>query len=300
MSHPRKLSSEERGDDVYEFAQSLYEEKNFQEALSKFTDAIKLNERSSKIYLGRANTYQQLALMEKNSKEKRDLFELASKDILIAIKIGSKGIINLSELSQNAYLLGKYLYAKKDYAEAVYQFDLAIKLNSKFVNAYIERGTIFQEGIRTKYSATDRRNLIEAAINDYESAYKIDPNDKLALSNLGKAYCQYAEIEKEEKEFKKANKLFDKSYKFFSQLIKIYPSDAEAYCLLGNTLYNQHILLENTPQGIKTLDESIKNFEMAFKIDPQNHEIKKGRSLAIWKKTGELSELNSENRPSNK
>ncbi len=283
MSGQRKLTTLEQSELAHTIGLDLFKEKKFREALEKFSLAIELNPKSVDAYISRAHAYQQLALQENKSAACRNLFDLSTRDIIQASKLDPK---KKPALVQNAYLLGQQLHENKNFAEAVYQFDLVSTLDPLFINAYIARGNIFLERSQPIQNTADQERVISAAVTEYENALKIDTNNKKALTQLGKTLCMYAARKKAAQQFKYANELFEKSFQVLAQLTKKYPDDAEGFHLLGNTLFMQYELLKNTPQSAKKLADAIKYYNTAYVLNPEHQTNKTNRDIALCELNG--------------
>ena len=147
-------------------------------------------------------------------------------------------------------------------------FEMAIKINPRFVEAYNNLGNVFKEF----------KKLSEALYN-YDEAIKINPrfaeaynnrsivlNDLNRLDSALKSANKAIEINPKYAEAYNSNGLilkklerFEEALKSYSKAIEINPNFANAYINRGNILLNE----------IKQVDEALENFIKALKIDPK-------------------------------
>jgi tetratricopeptide (TPR) repeat protein len=166
---------------------------------------------------------------------------------------------------------------------------LTIDFDPEHISAHLELGDIIKHAAAKQANHANKRMLLDASNDYYERALKLNPSSEVANLKLAEGYMSKSEFEKSQNKFKDANLALEKSY----QLLKTFlskNSSPKALQLQGNTLVLQFILLENTPQGPKKLDEAIASLEKAFQLNPTLANIKKELDLAVWKKTGELSD----------
>jgi len=130
----------------------LFDKKNYQDAILKYTEALKLNPNSSAAYYNRGITYQNL----KN-------YSKAIEDYNEAIKFSGS---NLDAYNN----LGTIYTNLKKYDEAVATFSKIISLKSDYATAYLNRGAVFYYLKNYSQSLKDFNKAIELGLNTY-SAY---------------------------------------------------------------------------------------------------------------------------------
>jgi len=167
----------------------LFDKKNYQVAISRYNEAIKLNPNFFEAYYNRGVVYG----ISQN-------YIQAISDYTQAIKINPS-----FEVAYNNR--GAAYKDLKNYSQAISDYTQAIKLNPNYANAYYNRGIAYDD--LQKY---------EQAIADYTQAIKLNPKN----SNLYQAYSNrgvaYAMLEN-----------YEKSISDFTQAIRLNPNGAELY-----------------------------------------------------------------------
>ena len=107
---------------------------------------------------------------------------------------------------------GSVAHGNGDYDEAIKCFEKAIKLNSKYAEAYNNLGYAYAVG----------KENYEKAIKYYKKAIKLNRNYADAYLNLGRAYHR-------------GKQNYDKAIKCYEKSIKLNPQNAKAYNNLGYT-----------------------------------------------------------------
>lgn len=151
----------------------------------------------------------------------------------------------------------------------------------------------FAESLRARVNELEKSNKYEEAIKFYEELIELSPNDSLLVER--KAYILYDKLSRYTEAIKfydiaiklNPNKLSNYSWKirclselsntealnFCNFTLKLHPSGSLIYCLKG-------LLLED----LKKYDESIKCYEIAYRLDPQDHYLEnKNRVLKFLK-----------------
>ncbi len=75
------------------------------------------------------------------------------------------------------YFRGNAYFDKRQYDQAIQDYDRAIKLKPSYVNAFINRGRAYRY-----------KRQYDRAIEDFSQAIKLNPKNAQALSNRGNAY----------------------------------------------------------------------------------------------------------------
>jgi tetratricopeptide (TPR) repeat protein len=130
------------------------------------------------------------------------------------------------------FLQGTNKLDKKDYPGALQAYTEAIKLNSKYTQAYLGRGIIYI-----------KRKQYAQALADFNQVVKIEPN--LALSYIGRGL-----VYNNQKKYPEA--LAD-----LNQALKLDPNSALAYKSRGDVYYDQ-----------KKYPEALADYNQAIKLDP--------------------------------
>ncbi len=132
---------------------------NYAAAADLYGEAIKLNPRDATFYLARAEAYIHLAQPR-----------LARADYDQALKIKLP-----SPIDRYFAILGRGYAALKlaDYPSAIADFDKAIEFDPRAVRALLWRGY-----------AREMDGLADLALDDYERASSVDPNDRMARAGL--------------------------------------------------------------------------------------------------------------------
>ena len=213
----------------------LYYQKDYQGAISKFNDAIKINpnyfeayNNLGAVYLGLQNYSQaiedlnQAITLNPNFAEAYNNLGLAYyrlKNYTQAIENYTKSIdLNNPEL-HFPYNNRGLAYAKlKNYEQAFSDYNQAIKINSDYFEAYNNRGAAYY----------DLKNYSQA-ISDWTQAIQLNPNYAEAYNNRGVAYRKLQKYEQAIKDFTKSIELNNPELKF------PYSNRAKCYQALGKT-----------------------------------------------------------------
>ena len=158
-------------------------------------------------------------------------------------------------------------YNKKDYAKAAKELQGFIKDNPKDAQAHRLMADIFV-----------RQNKIADAIPEWETAVKIDGNDRVSRENLGAAYLQTQQFDKAAQVYKaayaKKPKDGDTAY-YYGLALAQGGHTAEALPVLQNAVVAKPTAPAYMQLGV-TLDKSGKHaeaadaFSAAAKLDPKN------------------------------
>ena len=147
-----------------------------------------------------------------------------------------------------SYDSARAAYEKNDNDRAIADYSDAIKLNPKYANAYVGRGSAW-------YAKKD----YDRAIADYDEAIRIDPNNGLSYLDRGFAWS--------------AKKDFDRAIADYDEAIRRYPTYAEAFDQRGHAW-----------QTKGNLDRAIADFGETIKIDPQHIDALNSRGRAYFYK----------------
>jgi tetratricopeptide (TPR) repeat protein len=139
---------------------------------------------------------------------------------------------------------GQANYRLKNYTEAIADFDAAITIDKKYDFAYAYRGYIKHD--LGKYTE---------AISEYSRAIEIDPNYSWYYISRGKAYCELD---------KGTEALYD-----YEQAIKLDPNNPNSYFHSGTEKIH-----------LKKYQDAITDFDQAIKLSPKYDGAYNNRGLA--------------------
>ena len=147
-----------------------------------------------------------------------------------------------------SYDSARAAYEKNDNDRAIADYSDAIKLNPKYANAYVGRGSAW-------YAKKD----YDRAIADYDDAIRIDPNNGLSYLDRGFVWS--------------AKKDIDRAIADYDEAIRRYPTYAEAFDQRGHAW-----------QTKGDLDRAIADFGETIRIDPQHIDALNSRGRAYFYK----------------
>ncbi len=226
QSEVQKIDSKILAEQKFNEGNELYYQKNYQGAISKYNDAIKLNPNYADAYNNRGAAYDEL----KN-------YQQAISDYNQSIKLNPN--------NATAYFNRGLTYANlQNYQQAISDWTQSIKINKNYVNAYYSRGIAYGELKNYQQAIDDYTKVIDlnkdyanayysrgltyykkgsyrVAILDYTQAIKLNPNYFEAYFNRGLAYGML--------------KNYEQAIKDFTEVIKLNPNDANAYVNRGIT-----------------------------------------------------------------
>ena len=167
--------------------------RNYNRAIADFTEALRLDPNNADTYIDRGNAYRyrgssgdyemairdytQAIRLDPNNADaycyrgiaynKARVYDLAIADLTQAIRLNP----NFADAYNNR---GIAVYSnRKDFVRAIADISQAIRLNPNFADAYNNRGNVY-------YS----ERLFYYAIEDYEVALRLDPNNATIRQNL--------------------------------------------------------------------------------------------------------------------
>ena len=146
--------------------------------------------------------------------------------------------------AQSSYRRGLDLFVKKDYDEAIKEFDEAIKLDPNHRSARYYRGQAWRE-----------KKDFDKAIQDFDEAIRINPQSSAYFRARGNAWL--------------AEKEYDKAIKDFNEAIRLNPKYAHGD--RGNAWYFK-----------REYDKAIKDYDEEIKLDPKQLSVFFNRGLA-WR-----------------
>ena len=165
---------------------AYYEKEELDKAISDYNTAIKLNPDDASAYNNRGNAY-----------DEKGEFDNAIRDYTEAIK-------RKPDYAE-AYINRGSAYAQKgDLDNAIKDYNIAIELQPDDTTAYINRGNVYID-----------KSKFELAIRDYTEAIKRKPDYAEAYNNRGVSYSKKGE--------------FDNAIKDFDKVIQLQPDSVELY-----------------------------------------------------------------------
>ena len=167
----------------FDSAVAAYDKNDFDQAMTGYNEAIKINPKFAAAYIGRGTV----------SHAKKD-YDGAIADYDEAIKIDpSYGV---------AYLDRGFAWsAKKDYDRAIADYDEAIRRYPTYAEAFDQRGHAWQT-----------KGNLDRAIADFGQAIKIDPKHIDALNSRGRAYFYKGDFAAAAADLLNSSKLTDDPY----------------------------------------------------------------------------------------
>jgi tetratricopeptide (TPR) repeat protein len=150
--------------------------KEYDKAISDFTEAIRLNPNYAESYFNRGNAYD-------------EEYDKAISDYNKAIRLDPR----YAKAYNNR---GWAYHDKKDYDKAIGDCNEAIRLKPNYADAYYGRG-----------SAYYNKKEYDKAISDLTEAIRLDPSNAWAYDKRGNAYKKQRKLDKAEADFAKADEL---------------------------------------------------------------------------------------------
>lgn len=150
------------------------------------------------------------------------------------------------ELSAPEYFDRARARPKNDLAGKIADYTNAIKLNSEYADAFINRGVAFTVS-----------GKLDTAIDDLNEAIRLNPKSSEAYVQRGNAY--------------KSKRDSERAIADFSEAIRLDPKNINAYIGRGN-MYN----FERENQ------KAVKDFQKVLEINPDHHDAKVMRDYVDW------------------
>jgi len=247
----------------------LYELAGYDEALTNYLAAVKLNPNYAACFNNIANTFQQLgkhndALAYYNKAitlkpEQADFYLNRAKSLRLLDKhrdaiMDYKHAITLKPDYPEAYNnIGNTLQELGQYQDSLACYDIAIKLKPDYVGAYNNRGGAFQQLKRYNES-----------IESYDKAIELKPDYADAYNNKGTTLQEMM--------------YYDDALSHYNKATELNPYYADAYVNQGN-IYHE----------IKRYDEALGSYHNAIKLRPDHAEAYNNLSNTLASK-GEMDE----------
>jgi len=190
------LTRVNRGEDFY------YEGK-YDDAIKEFDQAIQMNPNFIDAYYFRGNSYSAKGDMTRAIANWEVVLRLNPNHPTAGTYISIVRQIDSQMKARNHFNTGITYFNKKDYDQAIVEFNEAIRLAPNLVQAYSNRGQIYH-----------MKGDLNRAIADYTQAIQIEPNYENALFNRATAYYDKGD--------------FDRAIADLEAVLKINPNNSNA------------------------------------------------------------------------
>jgi len=167
-----------------------------------------------------------------------------------------------------AYLRAQAAYENADFDQAIKLFDEVIRLDPKYVQAYVSRGMAWNEKSEPARALKDFNDAVKVdprfapaffhrgmtwsarkeydkAVQDFNAVLALDPEDDAALFNRGVAWSQKGD--------------HDRAIKDFDASIKLDDTFAPAFVSRGDALAAK-----------KQYEKALKDYEESIRLDPKD------------------------------
>lgn len=222
-------------------AKECMKTKDFDSAISVFTEAINFNQTHGGAFAGRGEAYYN-----------KGMYDEAKKDASEAIKLQpdnttARDLLNKTnaEKGKQWFTQGKTSVEKGDFNSAIKKFTKAVESNPNDGAAYEERGEIFL-----------MKRMYDEAIRDFSEAIKIDPKSAFAYYKRGNAFSK--------------KQYYDRAIDDYTQAINIRQDDERFYYNRGNKY------LKKTDY-----DSAIDDYKKAIEIKPDYTKAHNNLSIAL-------------------
>jgi tetratricopeptide (TPR) repeat protein len=213
----------------------------YQEALTDYDQAISLNQAETDKYLKNLEQYSHLSDFEKASIDNAEIFETKHD---LAVPYYGRGVANAG--------LGNKDAAMKD-------FEMAIKIDSKYGDAYCERGLLKHAMGNKDEGCIDLRTGADLgsakAKDEYETHFCWNSSLNYAKEGLSKYRL----------------KQYDAALTDFNLAVKLNPDSAVNFLRRGLCYY-----------GMGKFDKALEDFTKASEINPANPEYMYNKGLAYY------------------
>lgn len=181
LSKIAPASTRGRADQLLNQGKELAAAKRFDEAITKFSDAAKIDPQYASVYFNRALAYSSQALYDKAINDantyvmlnpndslgyyNRGTFYLAKNSYAMARDDFSKGVALAPKDQRIIYNRGIANYHLADYDKAEADFSTALMLDTKYINAYISRALVHCKKGRPLSAVYDQESAIRLGAN---------------------------------------------------------------------------------------------------------------------------------------
>lgn len=196
--------------DYYKQGHASYKVRDYEHALSDFSQAIKENPTHAKAHINRGNTRYNL----------KD-YDGAVTDYSQAIQINPNEVNAYVNRGNARYMLAEYSSdPDRDYNLALADFNNALRLNPNEAEAYIRRGIVRSQ--LAKYSGDSQQDY-RKAIGDFNQAIALNADKSEAYFQRGVVRYQIGQYSSDfDQEYKEAIADFDQALRLDSRSAKVY------------------------------------------------------------------------------
>jgi tetratricopeptide (TPR) repeat protein len=142
--------------------------------------------------------------------------------------------IQLQTMAELAFKQGNFLLTLRQFDKAIVAYSRAIELNSRYTDAYNNRGIAYE-----------RTGSYEKAIEDYDNVMALNPKSFVAYNNRGTIHAK--------------KRAYNLAIADFNKAIELHPVYVEAYCNRGTAFYLQN-----------EFEIAIENFNKAADLNPHH------------------------------
>ena len=173
--------------------------------------------------------------------------------------------------------LGAVCFSTNDFVGAEEAYRLAVEIDSSFIDALINLGTIYHNKGRSDSNPKNKTNNIQTSIDYYNKAVNLSKNNSVAWSNLGLAYADLAL-------FVDAKRAYDKALFLDPKNAKTWSNIGTYYVLKGNQHWGS--LSDSTKAYYR---EATKYMYRSLELDPYHTPTRQTlaaveKVLSEWKK----------------
>ncbi|KQC09652.1 MAG: hypothetical protein APR62_13900 [Smithella sp. SDB] len=218
------------------------------QAISDYTNAIRVNSNYAKAYYNRGNVY-----------VKQGNLAQAISDYTKAVEINP-------DYSEAYYNRGNTYEKQGNLAQAVSDYSSAIKINPKYAAAYCNRGNAYQT-----------QGNLQQALSDYNKAIEINPDFAGFYANRGNVYQSQNNLRKAIADYNKAIEINPDFAGFYTNRGNVYQSQGN----LQQAINDYSKALEKTPSdntslynralayyGVEQYGKSLEDYTLAIRHNP--------------------------------
>ncbi len=230
--------------DYYQRGDTAYQEQDYQQAVTNFTQALKLNPQEVKAYVNLGNARYNL-----------NDYEGALANYNQALKLNPQEVKAYVNRGNAYYMLADYSSdPDKEYKQAIADFNTAINIDKNDAEAYIRRGIVRFE--ITKYINNSLQEY-QKSIADFTEAIKINSSKVDAYFQRGLVRYQLAQYSSNyAAEYKQAIADFTEALKINPRMAKVYLKRGMAYYELAQ--YGENGSEKNHIQAVADLQTAAK------------------------------------------
>ena len=238
----------------YHSGRNALTNKQFQKAITEFQKSINQDPIFTEVHCGLSRAYLKV--------NKLGAAKSAAEEALRLRDEYPPARELLSDVKMKSYYKGKTYFSRKEYHQAIFEFQRAVEIDQDFKGAYLYLG-------KTYFKLED----LEAAEKETREALRIDRNYELASELLGEIKQKH----KEQGDDYRKKKEYNKALKSYQQAIRIDNKYKEAYNNLGFVY-----------RIMKEYDKAITAYQKAIDIDERCHVAHSNLSF-VYRKIGETA-----------